>query len=193
MRYRQRLLAVIVVACVPLAAAGSSYPLRVELRDLLKTSDVVALVWITAGDAKICPRGIYRAEVLEAVKGTTVGETLYFNDGNQYSIGEKSVVFLDRTGKHVYECPEGKSLLPWGVSSATLVLFDHEPFSPAFHIENTSSIPGAQEGVHVSGWQVAIPPDVAVSPDACNPKYGLDLWVRTADIIETLKRWSSRK
>jgi hypothetical protein len=193
MRTHPRLLAAIIAACSVLVASGTSYPPRVELRDLLKTSDVVALVWITAGDAQVCPRGIYRAEVIAPVKGTRVGETLYFNNGNSYLVGGKCVLFLDRTGERVDACPKGTSGLPWGVSDPAVVLFDHAPFSPAFPIENTCSIPGCEDGVHVSGWQVSIPPELAVSPDICNPKYSQDLWVRTAEFIETLKRWAAQK
>ena len=66
----------------------------ISLEQLFKTSDIVAVVRVISGDAESYNVAIYKAEVVQAFKGTAAGNILYFGPFLGQRLGMESVVFL---------------------------------------------------------------------------------------------------
>jgi hypothetical protein len=81
-------------------ASATSMPSRTirvrELADLVRTSDVIAQVRITAGEGGERFEPVYRAQVEQAFKGIEAGTVLHL--GGRFEIGSVHLVFLDRAG-----------------------------------------------------------------------------------------------
>jgi len=138
--------------------------------------------------------GVYRAEVVDAIKGTRAKEILFFNvGGDGLTLGHKYVVFLDRAKQRLSDCPKAQGVLPWQGLSAAAVLIAAEPYVPPFPIEYTRSLPGEESGVRIPGGTLLIPPDIAVSRDTGNPEFNGDLWVREWNLLKVLTSWAKQK
>lgn len=66
----------------------------VEITDLFKQADTVALVRILSGDAENYDVAIYKGTVIQSFKGSTVGETLYFGPYLGERLGWDYILFL---------------------------------------------------------------------------------------------------
>jgi hypothetical protein len=69
-------------------------PGRIQLAQLFKMSDVVAVVRIVSGDTENYKTAIYKATVLTSFKGTADGQTIYFGPFIGNRLGEEYVVFM---------------------------------------------------------------------------------------------------
>lgn len=87
-------------------------PARIELADLFKSADIVAVVHILSGDAESYDKAIYKAEVLRSFKGTKEKEILYFGPFIGSRLGNEYLVFL-RTSKEP-AVPEKASTAMYG-------------------------------------------------------------------------------
>ncbi len=74
-----------------------SEPATVNLGDLFKQADVVAVVYILSGDSEHYPDAIYKAEVLTPFKGVRKGERIYFGPFVSYAVGGEYLAFLRRS------------------------------------------------------------------------------------------------
>ncbi len=69
-------------------------PGRIELADLFKSADIVAVVHILSGDAESYDKAIYKAEVIRSFKGTKEKGILYFGPFIGSRLGNEYLVFL---------------------------------------------------------------------------------------------------
>ena len=85
-----------------------SDPAQVSLKSLFIEADLVAFVKIHSGDAESYKQVIYKAEVLQAFKGTIEKEIIYFTPFIGYSVGAEYLVFLKKTGARIGELIDEK-------------------------------------------------------------------------------------
>ena len=71
-----------------------SEPARLSVEEMFKRSDKVALVRILSGDAENYDVAVYRGEVVENFKGTSIGQKIYFGPYVGMRIGREYVLFL---------------------------------------------------------------------------------------------------
>lgn len=88
-------------------------PGRIELIDLFKSADIVAVVHVLSGDAESYDKAIYKAEVVRKFKGTREKEILYFGPYVGLKLGGEYLLFL-RTSKAA-AVPEKASSAMYGV------------------------------------------------------------------------------
>ena len=69
-------------------------PAATDVAGLFHAADLVAVVKVVSGDTEHYATAVYKAQVIQAFKGTNPGETLYFGPYVGLRLGWQYVVFL---------------------------------------------------------------------------------------------------
>src|SRR5437016_6208930 len=72
-------------------------PANLDVADLFRKADTVALVKITSGDAETYDVAVYKATILESFKGAARHDTIYFGPFIGEKLGWEYIVFLRST------------------------------------------------------------------------------------------------
>jgi len=78
-------------------SSTTSEPGVYNLNQLIKEADKVALVRIISGDAEHYQSAVYKSEVVQPFKGTSLGEKIYFGPFVGHRLGWEYFVFLRDT------------------------------------------------------------------------------------------------
>lgn len=177
----------------PNEAVTITEPGRIELGQLFKMSDVVALVRIVSGDTESYKTAIYKAVVVIGFKGTAKEQTLYFGPFIGQRLGWEYVVFLRNvkelavpatspaaaygTVKYLEVFNQGFSAM----ESSYECVFDGN--DPAQHCDY---------GVRVCTDYIILPKEVsAFPPEENDPPFGYR-WVRKSKFISLLDEFAEQ-
>jgi len=69
-------------------------PGKIDLAQLFKTADTVAIVRVISGDTENYAKAMYKAEVIRSFKGADAGKTLYFGPYVGLKVGGEYLLFL---------------------------------------------------------------------------------------------------
>lgn len=172
-------------------------PAPVQMEELFKQADLVAVVSIVSGDAEHYPTAVYKAKVLQAFKGSEKGSIIYFGPFIGYGIGEELLIFLRHSDKGIEPNQEAASSpLNYGtISSFYRVMY--EGYS-AMHIAYECVFDGkeiAQQcdyGVSVNTKQVVLPKSIRTFPSSRKGAFSKETnWVRKTAFVASLRKLSN--
>ena len=170
-----------------MARATSIKP--VELSDLFREAEVVALVSVDGGDARAFKQAIYRATVNEGFKGTTAGKEIYFGPYASYRVGGEYIVFLDRAQEKVGETLK-RAPSPWPEASEQPLLRVMYAGYSALPVEYTCVFEKCAHGVSVPSSQVLLPSALARTPEErVSTRY--DAWVERDAFLKILRGYNA--
>jgi hypothetical protein len=174
-------------------ATTNSGPATVGLRELFRKADVVALVAVVAGDAENYRYLVYKASVVQAFKGVSEDDAIYFGPYQTYAIGKEYIVFLKRTSRRLGEL-RANSRGPAGPfqSDATYLQIMYQGFG-VMEVSYTCVIPSCDWGVEVADQHVMLPSQLATVPSECRNRVGSCAWVRRDDFLAELSRHKEGK
>ena len=161
-------------------------PGRIELAQLFKMSDVVAVARIVSGDTENYKTAIYKATVLTSFKGTADGQTIYFGPFIGSRLGREYVVFL-RTAKE----PAVPTTAP---TAAYGTVKHYEVFNQGLSEMETSyecvfdgkDAQQCDDGVRVCTDYIVLPKGTLVSPSMDEVVSMGFRWVRKSKFIALL-------
>jgi len=87
-------------------------PAVIDLANLFKQANTVALVRIVSGDAENYEITVYKAQVVKSFKGTTAGESIYFGPYMGERIGWEYILFLHNVTQPI--APKSTSSISYG-------------------------------------------------------------------------------
>ena len=177
--------------CSPIGRAQRtvtiSEPRIFTLQALFDQADTVALVRIVSGDTENYGVPVYKASVIESVKGAA-GETIYFGHYVGSRIGWEYVVFLQNTATP--RSPKSDSSLSYGTIPYSV------DFNEGYTTMETSYqcvFPGndkveqCDDAVRISTDYIRLPKSIAVSPPISEVKNFGFRWVRKNEYLALLR------
>ena len=162
-------------------------PARIQLRQLFKMSDVVAIVRILSGDTENYKTTIYKAVVVKNFKGTVDGQRLYYGPFVGDRLGWEYVVFL-RNAKEPATPKDAKNPA-YGIVKYLEVFNEgyssmQTSYECVFDAKNTPK--QCDYGVRVCMDYIVLPKGVrAFPPEENDPPFGC-MWVRKSIFISLL-------
>jgi len=168
-------------------------PARIDLPQLFKISDVVAVVRIVSGDSENYKMAIYKAVVVTRFKGTTSGQTIYFGPYDGGKLGSEYVIFL-RNAKG----PAVPTTTPTAAYGTVkyLEVFNQgysemeTSYECVFHVKDAEG--GCDYGVRVCTDYILLPKEVqAFPPEENDPPFGCR-WVRKSKFLSLLDQFADR-
>lgn len=158
-----------------------------ELAGLFEHADIVALVKVVSGDTESYDVALYKAEVLKNFKGTSVGETIYFEPSTRERLGWESILFL-RNAPDVIT-PKGASGVSYGKVHYARVFnqgYSSMETSYACLFDGKEIARRCDYGVRVCTDYIKLPKSVrAFPPESNDPPFGCR-WVRKTLFISLL-------
>ena len=150
-----------------------------------------------SGDTERYPTAVYKAEVLQAFKGTEKGATIYFGPFIRYELGGELIVFLrhSKKGSEPNRQTAGSGLSYGSISSFYLVMYDGYS---AMQSEYECVFDGkeiAQQcdyGVRLNTRQVMLPKSIKTFPSSTKGASSDDTnWVRKNVFVAYLEKLSA--
>ena len=150
-----------------------------DLASLFQHSDIVALVKVISGDTESYDVALYKAEVVKNFKGTSAGETIYFEPSTRERVGWESLLFL-RNAPDVIT-PKTTSGISYGkVHYARVFDEGYSSMETSYECVFDGNEPAQRcdYGVRVCTDYIKLPKSVrAVPPESNDPPFGCR-WVR---------------
>ncbi len=159
-----------------------------DLDKLLRNAAVVAFVSVRAGEADLGSSPIYRARVLESIKGAVRGESVCFGGSGSLEVDSEYLVFLDLPDSDAASSAASEP------QSSVLCKSNHRPYRSSIHplsVRYTlevrslcpqSTCPNGDYAVEVDGF--GLPSFVESFPVKDKPH----VWVRKQQMVLAL-RW----
>jgi hypothetical protein len=163
-------------------------PGRITFEHLKDVADTVAVVKIVSGDAENYDVAVYKAEVVQAFKGASVGQTIFFGPFVGQRLGSEYVVFLRNRSAAL--SPKTKPDAGFGTvhfsedfdQGYTTMEVSYECVFSGKEIDRQCDY-----GVRVCTDYVTLPRQVPVSPPRSQePPFGCR-WVRKSDFLGLFK------
>jgi len=162
-------------------------PGTIQLAQLFKMSDVVAVVRIVSGDTENYKTALYKAVVLTSFKGTAKGKSLYYGPFIGGRLGEEYVVFL-RNAKEP-AVPTTAPTAPYGAVRYLEVFNEgYSSMGVSYECVFDGTIPSqsCDYGVRVCMDYIVLPKGVrAFPPEKNDPPFGCR-WVRKSKFLSLL-------
>jgi len=166
-------------------------PARMQLGQLFKMSDVVALVQIVSGDTENYKTAIYKARVVKSFKGVDEGKAIYFGPFIGYKLGSEYFLFL-RNAK--------TPAVPTTSQSATYGIVNYlEIFNQGYSAMESSyecifgnGSESCDYGVRVCTDYIVLPKGVSAYPlEKNDPPFGCR-WVRKSKFLSLIDEFSEQ-
>jgi len=162
-------------------------PARINLGELFKIADVVAVVRVVAGDAESYDVAIYKAVVVSSFKGATDGNTIYFGKFIGVRLGWEYVIFL-RNAKEPATPKEAKNPAFGTVKYLAVFNEGYSAMESSYSCVFDGKIPSqsCDYGVRVCTDYIVLPKEVrAFPPEENDPPFGCR-WVRKSEFTSLL-------
>jgi hypothetical protein len=165
----------------------------IQIAELCQRADLVASVLILSSDAEHYPAGVYKAEVLRAVKGTERGSIIYFGPYLGYGLGEEFLLI-----SHHYSKPfeMRQSTQPSGLSYGRIenLYYVSHGGEGALHVQcqaigkEAKSKKRCVKAVRVNRRLVLLPDSLKTHRFARGGTEEEARWVRMDSLLEYLER-----
>ena len=198
---RKLLLLIIVIMSPSLARAQQAQevtieePAIIDLEDLFKDADTVALVRIVSGDTENYNIAVYKGVVVEGFKGSATGETLYHGPYIGERLGWEYILFLRKVTKPI--APKSVSNLNYGTihysevfsKGLTMMLTDYK----CIFDEKKPSAEHCDYGVRVCTDFIKLPKSMPTFPPLMDDTPDDCRWVRKKAFMSLLEKFSKSK
>ena len=163
-----------------------------DLAGLFERADIVALVKVVSGDTESYGVAVYKAEVVNNFKGTSVGATIYFEPSTRERLGWESVVFLRSVPTVI--TPKAGSGLSYGTVHYAKVFNQGYSSMESYYacvFDGEEIAQKCDYGVRVCTDYIKLPKSVpAFPPEDNDPPFGCR-WVRKTLFMSLLDSLSS--
>ena len=184
------------IASAPAATAHSAATsiAQVKIEELVKQADLVAILRILSGDTESYPTTVYKAEVVQAFKGTQPRATIYFGPFEGYGVGKEFFVFLQNAEKGIEPRPQkGGAGLNYGtISSFYQVMYaGYSALSVEYECFFDGEEPAqkCEDGVKINTQQVILPKSVRTFSSTTKGLSGDEIrWVRKSVLVAYLEK-----
>jgi hypothetical protein len=160
-----------------------------RLNDLFLRADKIALVKVLSGDSESYEVPIYKGRVIDAIKGVSFGQTIYFGRYLGVEIGSEYILFLRDVQGSIQ--PKIRSGLGYGkVNYSSVFNEGYSSMLTSYQCVFRGSTISQQcdYGVRVCTDYIKIPESLETAPpdDADSPPFGCR-WTRRDQFISILK------
>jgi hypothetical protein len=171
-------------------SSATSIP-KVQIADLFREADFVAIVRVISGDSEHYPKTVYKAEVMTPLKGAKERDTIFFGPFDGYGIGSDHLVFMRTSGAIAPSSDEHGS--PYGqIPAFYQVMYSGYAGMPVEYMcvfENDEPNEKCDYGIRLNPEQVLLPRTLKTFPRGpASAVTNYKKWVRRSHMVSMLKQ-----